>query len=488
MGILESMRSGSDSTFMQVVMALLIFAFVGLYIPTGGDKLNTVATVNGEAIPDTEFNRVFGMRQRMVEAQTGATLSDAEQKMLHDQVREDLIEREVLLQEARALGIEVSDSEVARQLLQMPMLQGEGGRFSEELYARYLKQQRRARVDFEEEIREGLMLSKLQNLVYIGASTSEPAIREAWAEAGTTLELQTVAIRPASFDDELVITDEERKTWIAENGALVQETYDRDKARLYDHPEQIRLRMIRLAVRPEGPDVADLVPRLNKLRDRIAAGEDMAALAKAWSEDPSAFEGGDLGLRPVAQLSVDVSNAVSGLDAGSLSQVITTPTDVRLVRVEERVAPKVDELADVQDAIADKLMRNERLPRMAQTFAEDELLPKWKETGAVPDDLLAKHELAATSSGKLTLGQRNPFGPPQVVLDAARNAEVGAVLPEVYETGGTLYVAKLVAREEPDPAQFEAEKATIRETYLLARREAFFRDWMADTKARAKIE
>jgi peptidyl-prolyl cis-trans isomerase D len=236
--------------------------------------------------------------------------------------------------------------------------------------------------------------------------------------------------------------------------------------------------------------VAELVPRLNKLRDRIAGGEDMAALAKAWSEDPSALEGGDLGARAVAQLSAEVAAAISELQPGQLSQVVTTANDVRLVRVEERVAPKVDEIAEVQDAIADKLMRAEKLPRMAQAFAEDELLPKWKETGTVPDDLLAAHSLTAATSGKLDLGgaQRNPFGPPQVVIDAARNADVGAVLPEVYETGGTLYVAKLIAREEPDPAKFEAEKEEIRAQFLLARRQTFYDDWMSDQKAQATIE
>ena len=58
MGILEQMRSGQDSTFMQVVMALLIVAFVALYIRPGGDRSQIVATVNGQKILDNVYKNI----------------------------------------------------------------------------------------------------------------------------------------------------------------------------------------------------------------------------------------------------------------------------------------------------------------------------------------------------------------------------------------------------------------------------------------------
>src|SRR5688572_5378496 len=107
------MRSGQDSTFMQVVMALIIVAFVGLYIQPNGDRSSIVAVVNGEKILDTTFNRRYRDRLRMAEMQARRTLSDAEQREIGEQVKQQLIEGTVLLQEADRLGIEVSDSEVA---------------------------------------------------------------------------------------------------------------------------------------------------------------------------------------------------------------------------------------------------------------------------------------------------------------------------------------------------------------------------------------
>lgn len=488
MGILERMRSGSDSTGMQVVVALIIVAFVGLYINPQGDRSNIVAEVDGAKIMDTTYSRAYRAELSSAEQRAGRTLSDPEQKQLAEQVKQGLIERQVLLHEADRLGVVVSDAEVARQLLQIDFLKRPDGTFDAEAYQRFLKRQQYNAADFEEQLREDLVRAKLQQLVFTGASMSEPAIREAYVESQTRVDLTVVRIRSAAFEDDVTITDEERATWIRENDALLTETYERDKERLYTHPEQARLRMIRLSVTPDGPPLSDLVPRLNALRDRIAGGADMADLAKRWSEDPSALDGGDLGLRDVALLSDEVAKAIEGLPVGAVSKVVPTKADARFVRVEERAPPKVDTLDEVKDSIADRLIRAERVPALAAKFAEEELLARWRETGVVPEDLLAAQGLAARPTGPIpTTATGNPFAPPQGVLDDARTAPVGSVLPEVYEEAGVLYVAQLTARTEPDLATFEAQKEEIREQVLMQRRIDFYESWVADLKAQAKI-
>src|SRR5687768_11437713 len=96
--ILEKMRSGQDSTFMQVVLALIIVAFVGLYIRPAGDMSSVVAVVNGEKILDTTYSRRYREVARMYEAQARRTLSDAEQREIGELVKQDLIDGAVLLQ------------------------------------------------------------------------------------------------------------------------------------------------------------------------------------------------------------------------------------------------------------------------------------------------------------------------------------------------------------------------------------------------------
>ena len=387
MGLLERMRSSSDSTFMQIVMVLIILSFIGFYGQPNGDRTGVIATVNNNTILDTEYHRALREKLRTVQR----TLSDAEQKQLGEQVRQELIEREILLQEARRLGLEVSDAEVARVLFGIEGFRGDSGNFSEEIYLKFLKRQGYSRADFEERLREDLLRNKLQLLVYTGASMSEPAMRELFVEAETRVDLEIVRVRPNAFEDDVVITPEERTSWLTENESLVKETYDRDFDRLYRHPEQVKLRLIRLAV-TDDVKLTDVVPRLKTLAEQIEGGADMALLAKRWSEDPSAISGGDLGLKPVAELSVDDSNAINGINAGALTRVFTTSTEARLLRVEERHPPKEDTLDEKRNEIADALIRAERVPKLAKDFA-DKLLAEWKTAGGVPQTLLDEQGL-----------------------------------------------------------------------------------------------
>jgi peptidyl-prolyl cis-trans isomerase D len=484
MGILEKMRSGQDSTFMQVVMGLIIVSFVGFMGQGGGDKGSNVAIVNGVPITDIAFSRMYRMEARNREAQRGP-LSDSEQQQLVEVVRSSLVEQEVLTQEARRLGVEVSDSEVARALLQVPAFRGENGVFDEATYLKKVSQEGTTQDEFEQRVRDQLLRDKLRQLVFLGASSSEAALRTAWIEDGTTVDLTVVRIRPQALEKDLVITDELRATWKTENEAAPREAYERDKARLYDHPEQARVRMIRLAVTPGGPDIA---ARLESVRAQVAAGGDMEALARAWSEDPSALRGGDLGAKPVGQLAPEIAAAITDLQPGGLSAVLTSATDVRFVRLEERIPAKVDPFEEVEQAIVDRLIREEKLPGLARDFAEQQLLPKWQELGAPPEALLSERGLSARPTGPLRMKDPGPLAPPAAALEAARTAAVGAVLPKVYDEGGMLYVVQVGQRVEPDPAAFDADKGRLREELLLGRRSEFYQAWVTDLKAAAKIE
>lgn len=486
--LLEKMRAGSDSTFMQVLIALVMLSFLGWSGRGMGDRSTTVATVNGTRILDVDYGRAFQREAQGAEMQYGRALSDAEQKMLGEQVKQRLIEDEVVLQEAKRLGLEVSDTEVARQLLAIQPFRGPDGKFSNDLYQKFLKRNRYTQAKFELELRENLLRDKLRQLVYMGANASEPAIRAAWTAANTKHDIEYVRVRAGLFDDDVQITPEELATWSKENEGQIKETYDRDFERLYNHPETVRVRMIRLAVREDGVPAADLAARLEGLRAQLEGGADFDVLARTWSEDPSAATGGDMGERPVPQLPVEVAEAVRGLEPGKLSPVISTVGDVRLYRLEARTAARVDPLESVRDAIATRLIKSERTPTLAAEFA-DALLAKWRETGSLPQDMLDAQQLISSRTGPITAENAGgPFSPPEKMLADAGRAKPGDILPEVYETSGILWIGRLAERQEADLSEFEANKAQIRDQYLARARMAFYTDWVAAQKAVATIE
>lgn len=488
MSFLETMRRGADSTGMQVLLALVLISFIGWTGTPQGDTTRVVATVNGERIQTTDLDRALRESLQRAEAMQGRSLSQDERMSLADDVRVGLVDQELVRQEALRLGLQVSDAEIATQLISFPAFHDREGNYSAEMHDRFLKRTQFTRDDFNERIRNQLLVDKMRTLVLLTVNVSDATVRDYWMEANTQITLDVVRVRLGAFDDDVVIDDAQREAFLKDQAARVQETYDRDFDRLYNHPEQIRMSVIRLALVEGGPTEVDLLPRANGLRAEIEGGGDFRTLAARWSEDPSAAMGGDLGLRPVVQLPLEAADAVRDLQVGQLSRVISSATDIRIYRVEERVPAKVDTLDEVRTSIVDRLIRADKVPGLAATWAESELLARWKADKAVPQDLLTAQGLAVATRGPMAATPQNPpFGLPSDLVRAARGATVGTVLPEVYEERGDLYVAALTVRQEPDAAAFEVEKASLRELVLFQRRDAVYADWLDSLRAKATI-
>ncbi|MEZ4316510.1 MAG: SurA N-terminal domain-containing protein [Myxococcota bacterium] len=486
MGVLESMRSSSDSTFMQVVMVLVIISFVFWYAVPQGDTTTVVATVNGERIMETEYRTLFSNAKNAREVQLQRALTNPEEQSLGESVRQQLVEMTVVRQEASRLGVEVSEYEIARYITSIPGLLDDDGKLDREKYERYLQRQGVTDALFQERIRDQLLFQKVADLVSVGTTISEPVLRRTYEQSQRKLDLTYVRIRPSAFYTVVQPTDAELDQWLTENGDEARETYDKDFERLYKHPEQLHLSMIRMAV-GEGQKAGDLLPQMNAIREEILAGGDFATLARKWSEHTSAEEGGDMQLKPVIQLSVDVTDAVKDLPVGEITRVVTTDEDLRIYKLHERVDPFEESFEDVRKKIAERMIREDRAPVLAAKFAEEELLPKWRETGEVPTDLLATKMLTSQSTGLQPASGMGFGGPPPEVLSAASDAAAGTVLDQVFESGGVLWVAQVTAREEADLSMFEANREQIAARELITRRQAVFSNWVTDAVARADV-
>lgn len=109
------------------------------------------------------------------------------------------------------------------------------------------------------------------------------------------------------------------------------------QAGLEKREKQVHLRHLYFAW-GESPDPTErtrVLERAKKARDRVAKGEDFAVVAKEVSDGPTGAQGGDLGWFSETNLLPELARAVIKLKVGQISEPITTPGGVHVVRIEE---------------------------------------------------------------------------------------------------------------------------------------------------------
>jgi len=393
----------------------------------------------------------------------------------------------VMYQEATRLGLEVSDTEVAREILRIDAFRDEEGAFDKRIYSSTLRQLGYNQTDFEEKLRRDLLREKLRRLVFFGATISEPMVLEYYRRSSTRLDLEYVRVRPSSFTAEVEISEESRATWLEENAEIVQAEYEEDFQRLYDVPEKVALSVIRFDILQDGLGAAELLPRAKGVLAELQEGADFAELARRWSEHPSAVDGGRMDLAAVPQLEQEVVGAIEDLGPGALTPVVTTDDALAIYRLDERQEAHVIPFEEVRDDIADRLYRDERAPGLAAEYA-DRLLADWSTTGAAPLSVLEERGLSLSTTGPIApTPYPGLFNPPARMLKDAESATVGEVLPDVYEASGVLWVGRLVERIDPDMDLYALEQEAIREQTLMVRRGELYESWITDLVAQADI-
>jgi len=137
---------------------------------------------------------------------------------------------------------------------------------------------------------------------------------------------------------------------------------------LYEEREvdlEVRARHILLTIPTDAsPALRDSIRDLaEQLRARALTGEDFAAMARQYSQDGSAQQGGDLSYFGRGQVMAPLEEAAFALQPGQVGDVIETPLGLHVIKVEDRRQPSFEEIADQfrENAVAERSQEAERL-------------------------------------------------------------------------------------------------------------------------------
>lgn len=370
--MLDLMRKHAKSWFIKVALGGIIVTFV-LFFGWSGTRERPdsyVAKVNDTIITPEELERVYQNELEALRARFKGTIPVGllEKLDLKRKVAEELIRQNLLLQEAKRLGLTVSDEELARDIRSMPIFQ-RNGVFDESLYRSRLSAMKMSPQMFEitrrnqilemmvirlltdsvkidpEEIKnfwhfenDKLVLSFLRIKPQVPTDDHRPDVRELQAffkdhqsayEIPAALRLQYVIISWQDIQNKIDISDEE---------ALL---YYQNNLHEFNVPERIHVRHILFRV-PPGADQETIDSARKKAEEalaRIKAGEDFEKVAEQVSEDEATRErGGDLGFFSKGTMSPQLESAIAKLDVGQVSDPVFTDQGFHLISLLEKKA------------------------------------------------------------------------------------------------------------------------------------------------------
>lgn len=484
MSLMDSIRRSTDSTVMRLIFGGIVLTFVFWGAGgAGGDGL-TVAEVGGVMITDSEMNRAVRMAAR------GESLDDAAVKELTREVIEQLIVEELLKQEARKVGLEVSDEEVARAIIREKAFQDKDGKFSEAQLEAVLKSMNMHRGDFEERTRQDLLRQKLQTAVVTGVIVSDAEVESMLRDQLTQLRARWVLLSDTALLPNVPATQAEVDKKLAEEEKLVREQYDRELATRWSAEEKVLIHKISLRrnLDPGGVDDAALKAKAEQILAEAKGGADFAALARRWSEDLSAVNGGKIGAMSKLQLGDAVAEAVFAVPDGGLSGVLETATAYEIVKVESRTPAKVTPFEEARALIARELVQKEKLPAFADETSKA-LLAAWTAGGAAPEEQLRALGLQALDSAPFAPGQpRLPgAGTSEELTKVLAKTTAPGLLPQVFSATNGKLLLEVTAVDAPDPATLAMFLDMGRQQVERERRTEVFERWLKDLRARSRV-
>jgi peptidyl-prolyl cis-trans isomerase C len=267
-----------------ISIAVAICLFVG---PAWADEAassgKVIASVNGKAIFKSEFDRMLaGYKKRA--AHIGMPLKEADLKIVKNRILGNLIDAELLYQQSQKEGIKINEKTVNERIEKMKK------RFpNEDAYQKALKRMHVSEKEFRAELQRGLAVNELLNKVR----------------------------------KNITVTDKESKTYYQNN------------LNLFKQPEQVKISMILIKVKPDDEKSKKIQARkkIEAVQKKLAKGEDFGKLAKAYSEGPNAQNGGAWGYLKRGHVGKVLEDEAFALKVGEVSKIFETPSGYHLIKV-----------------------------------------------------------------------------------------------------------------------------------------------------------
>lgn len=384
--ILDVMRR-QKRLFAWVLLPLLVVGLVGYLIPGVGGVwgheigVPIVARVGSAEISPKELRGALNRFLRSSRVPYDRKL--LRQLRIEQQILNQLISREIVLQQGRRLGADATSEEIQEKILTVPAFLEEGNFFLSR-YKAILRQNGLTVEEFEESIRFEIMQEKLRGLVTEYVNVSDWEAEEDYRLRNEKARIRYAVIDPASLEGTVFIALDEIKDHYEENKptyrlpeqrqiqylladanrlratfeptAEEMQDYYRENQSEFQVQEQVQAAHILFKTAGNSAEsVQKIRQKAEKVLEEAKAGKDFSRLAQRHSEDGSAANGGDLGFFGRGRMVPEFERAAFSLAKGEISDLVTTQFGFHIVKVLEKQAARTQAFEEVKGLIESSL-------------------------------------------------------------------------------------------------------------------------------------
>ena len=305
----------------RALLAALLAALGVAASPALAQHAGDAVRVNGVGISNERVDRAVSeyLARKGRNAQ-GIRHPDAYRQYRREAI-EELVDEELLWQEAVRLGLVARPREVDAAVAEARSRTPDPGEFERRLARSGLDE-----ATFPEFVRRQLTVRALvEGRIWKGLRVTDREVKEYWA----------------THPEEFQAREEVRARHVLVPVDLTAPAADRDRARA----------------------------EAESIRTALLAGADFAATARERSGDGSAAQGGDLGWFARGKMVPEFEGAAFALPEGQLSPVVETAFGFHVIRVEGRRGGGTVPLAEARDALREKLLAARRKAAIEETLA-----------------------------------------------------------------------------------------------------------------------
>ncbi len=401
--MLKAMRRNVKalSVSLWIVVASFIF-FIFYSWGTGGrilrENINVIATVGKQEITIEEYkSNLLQTLERLSRIQSGRISREMIKGMgIPEQVLQSMISDRIIFFLADKLNLVATDEEVREKIINSPEFQRDGKFIGFDEYRRILAYNRIDLRDFEDSKRIEVLKEKFINVLTSSIAVSEKDVMDYYKKEKEKLNVEYAIVDISSIQLDKEPTKEELKKWFDKNkesfripekrkGDYVIIDIEKTKSDvdvteseirdywsenqfLFQIPEKRRVSRIYLKFGEKEKEKVSQKAR--EIVSKLKEGESFDELARKFSQDEKAKDGGDWGFDYQALFSQEELNKIQGLNSNEVSDPVELKDAFSILKVTEIIPASIRPLEEVSSQIREILIYD-KAQKLAQKRGED---------------------------------------------------------------------------------------------------------------------